>query len=191
MCIKTTPRARQGWTLMEVMIAVGIFTLVGMALMGTYIFSVKSMASLAAYSVLDAQNRQAMDQLTCEIRQSKQVVAYTTNTITLLTANYDGSIGPTIRYIFNPTTKKMIRRNLSEGSDKVLLDNCSLLQFSLYTRCPSNQNFGVFPPAFNNWSNTVKVLQLTWKTSITQPSGIINSENIQTARIVIRKQQVG
>ena len=80
-------------------------------------------------------------------------------------------------------------RTSSDGTSRLLLNNCSLLQFDLFTRCPSNGMFGVFPVAMNNWSNTVKVLQLTWKTSISQPSGIANSENVQTARIVIRKQQ--
>lgn len=187
MCIKPAPKARQGWTLMEMMIAVGLFSLVGMALMGTWIFSVKTMASMYAYSVLDANNRQAMDQLTREIRQAKRVLAYSTNSITILTAKEDGTT-PTVTYSFSPSTKKMIRSSSDEGS-RQLLDNCSLLQFQLYTRCPSNAVFGAFPVAVNNWSNTVKVLQLTWKTAVTRPDGIINSENVQTARIVIRKQQ--
>lgn len=189
MCIKKlTPRTRQAWTLVEMMVALGLFTLVGMAMMGAYIFSVKSMASMYSYSVLDQYNRQAMDQLTREIRQSKKVLAYTTNSITILTANDDGSTGPTVTYSFNPTSRKMLRTS-SDGTSRLLLNNCSLLQFDLFTRCPSNGMFGVFPVAVDNWSNTVKVLQLTWKTSISQPSGIANSENVQTARIVIRKQQ--
>jgi prepilin-type N-terminal cleavage/methylation domain-containing protein len=190
MYIKLPRKAHQGWTLLEMMIAVGIFTIVGLALMGTYIFSVKSMASMYNYALLDVYNRQAMDQLTREIRQSKRVLAYTTNSITILTANDDGTLGPQVRYSFNATSKKMVRRNLSDNTSKMLLDNCSLLQFDLFTRCPSNAVFGAFPVAVNNWSNTVKVLQLTWKTSVTQPSAIVNSENVQTARIVIRKQQV-
>jgi len=72
-----------------------------------------------------------------------------------------------------------------------VLPRIRLLQFDLFTRCPSNAvyGFGSFPVATNNWQLTVKVLQLTWKTSILQPSGMANSENVQTARIVIRKQQ--
>ena len=193
MCIikrtKPAPSARRGWTLIEMMVAVALFTLAGMALMGLYIFSVKTMASMYSYSVLDQANRQAMDLLTREIRQAKKVLSYTTNSITVLTANDDGSSGPRVKYEFLPSTKKMVRRNLSDGTAKLLLDNCSLLSFELYTRCPSNAVFGSFPVAVNNWSNTVKVLQLTWKTSVIQPSGIANSENVQTARIVIRKQQ--
>jgi prepilin-type N-terminal cleavage/methylation domain-containing protein len=189
MCSKLVSKTRQGWTLVEMMVAVGIFSLVGMALMGTYIFGVNSMASMYSYAVLDACNRQAMDQLTREIRQSKQVLAYTTNSITILAAKYDGTISR-VTYSFSPSTKKLLRSS-SDGSSKVLLDNCSLLSFELFTRCPSNAVFGSFPVAVNNWSNTVKVLQLTWKTSVTKPSGIANSENVQTARIVIRKQQNG
>ena len=131
---------------------------------------------------------QAMDQLTREIRQSINVLSFTTNSITILTADTNGAAGPTVTYLFSPSAKKMLRTS-SDGTSAALLDNCNLLSFQLFTRCPSNGAFGIFPVAVNNWSNTVKVLQLTWKTSILQPSGIANSENIQTARIVLRKQQ--
>ncbi len=189
MFIRTASRANRAWTLVEMMMAVGVFSLVGMAMMSTYVFSVKTMASMYSYALLDANNRQAMDQLTREIRQSKNILAYTTNSITVLTGNEDGTSGSSVRYSFNPVTKKMIRTDLANNTSKLLLENCSLLQFQLYTRCPSNGVFGAFPVAVNDWSNTVKMLQLTWKTSIVQPSGIANSENVQTARIVIRKQQ--
>ncbi len=170
------------------MVAVCLFTLGSASLMGLYVFSVKTMASMYSYSVLDQYNRQAMDQLTREIRQAKQVLNYTTNSITVLTANDDGSTGPAVTYSFSPTSKKMLRTS-SDGTSRVLLNDCSLLQFDLFTRCPSNAVFGAFPVAITNWQQTVKVLQLTWKTMVTQPTGIANSENVQTARIVIRKQQ--
>ena len=188
MYIRLGHEGRRAWTLVEMMMALGIFTLSGMSMMGLYIFSVKSMASMYSYSVLDAHNRQAMDQLTREVRQCKKVLSYSTNSITVLSANDDGTDGPAVTYAFSPSAKKMIRTS-SDGSSKMLLENCTLLNFQLFTRCPSNGVFGSFPVAVGNWSNTVKVLQLKWKTSIVQPSGIANSENVQTARVVIRKQQ--
>jgi len=188
MYIRLAPRSWQAWTLLEMMMAVGIFAMSSIGLMGIYLFSVKSMGSMYNYSLLDQCNRQAMDLLSREIRQSKNVVAYTTNSITILSANDDGSNGPYITYSFVPNTKKMMRTS-SDGTSKALLNECSLLSFQLFTRCPSNGVFGSFPVALNNWSNTVKVLQLTWKTSITTPTCLGNSENIQTARIVLRKQQ--
>jgi Tfp pilus assembly protein PilV len=186
MFIKLAPKTRRAWTLVEMMVAVGIFSLCGIGLMGLYLFSVKSMASMYNYCLLDQCNRQAMDQLTREIRQATKVLNYTTNSVTILAANNDGSTS-TVTYSFSPSTKKMLRT--SDGASKALLNDCSLLSFQLFTRCPSNGVFGSFPVAVNNWSNTVKVLQLTWKTSMTLPGGIVNSENVQTARIVIRKQQ--
>lgn len=188
MFIKLSRNARRAWTLVEMMVAVAVFSLSSMSLMGIYVFSVKSMASMYSYALLDAYNRQAMDQLTREIRQSKKVLAYTTNSITVLTANDDGTDGPAVTYSFSPSSKKMLRSS-TDGSTKMLLDNCDLLKFDLFTRCPSNAVFGAFPTASNNWQQTVKVLQLTWKTQIVQPSGIASSENVQTARIVIRKQK--
>jgi hypothetical protein len=175
------------------MVAVGVFSLVGLAMMGTYLFSVKSMASMYNYSLLDQFNRQAMDQLTREIRQSKKVLAYTTNSITVRTALDNGNDGPDVTYSFVPSTKKMVRTSKDASGlvldSKALLNNCNLLSFQLFTRCPSNGVFGSFPVATGNWQQTVKVLQLTWKTSMSLPSGIVNSENVQTARIVIRKQE--
>jgi prepilin-type N-terminal cleavage/methylation domain-containing protein len=191
MCIKFAPRAKRGWTLVEMLVAVGIFSLMSMALMGTYIFSVKSMAAMYNYAALDQYNRQAMDQLTREIRQSLKVLDYNTNSITILTARDDGTAGPTVTYSFSPTTKKLLR--LSSEGNRLLLTNCCLLSFQLFTRCPTNPTLesitNEFPVATSNWTNTVKVLRLTWKTAIQLPSGPINSENIQTAQVVIRKQQ--
>jgi hypothetical protein len=179
---------RRGWTLVEMMVAVGIFSLSGLCLMGLYIFSIKSMGSMYSYALLDANNRKAMDQITREIRQSNKVLGFTTNSITIQTADLTGANGPVVTYSFSPSVKKMLRSS-SDGTSSTLLDNCSLLSFQMFTRCPSNGVFGIFPVATNNWQQTVKVLQLSWKTSIIQPSSVANSENIQTARIVIRKQQ--
>ena len=187
MSIRPTQRSRSAWTLVEIMVAVAVFSIVGLVLMGTYLFSVKTMASMYNYALLDQSNRQAMDQLTREIRQARKVLNYTTNSITILTADENNATN-TVTYSFSPNAQKMIRTS-TDGTSKAILNNCSLLSFQLFKRCPSNSIFGSFPVATNDWMNTVKVLQLTWKTSIVLSTGIINSENIQTARIVIRNQQ--
>ena len=79
MSIRPTQRSRSAWTLVEIMVAVAVFSIVGLVLMGTYLFSVKTMASMYNYALLDQSNRQAMDQLTREIRQARKVLNYTTN----------------------------------------------------------------------------------------------------------------
>jgi hypothetical protein len=168
------------------LVGVAIFTISGMALSTVYIYSLRSFAALTNYATLDRENRYAMDMLTREIRQAKQVVGYATNgTSTLTIINGDTQ---TVTYSFSPTTKQMLRQ-VSGGDTQVLLTNCNLLNFSLYQRNPSNGNYGIFPTATNNWQQTVKVIQFTWKTASSLPNAEVNSENVQTARVVIRKQQ--
>jgi type II secretory pathway pseudopilin PulG len=189
MFIRTSTKTGRAWTLVEMMMAVGIFSLTGLALMSLYLFCVKGMASMYNYSLLDQYNRQAMNLLTREIRQAIQVVSYTTNSITIQTGNTNGTAGPRVTYSFNGASQRLLRTS-TDGTSQVLLNNCSLLSFSLYTRIPVGGSYGAYPVATNNWQQTVKVLQLTWKTAITNsPSNLANSENIQTALVVIRKQQ--
>src|SRR5512136_742138 len=107
--IRVAERAKQGWTLVEVMVAVALFTLGSASLMGLYIFSVKTMASMYSYCELDQRNRQAMDQLTREIRQSRWVKRYTTNSITVVAPREDLSGDHEVTYSFSPSSKKMLR----------------------------------------------------------------------------------
>ena len=56
---------------------------------------------------------------------------------------------------------------------------------------PTNSDFGFYPVVMNqDWEKTVKVVQLTWKTSMTLcPTTRVNSEDVQTACVIIRKQE--
>ncbi len=178
--------ARSGWTLVEMMVAMAIFGVVGLALVSFQVFGMRSFAALSNYAILDKENREALDLLTREIRQAKHVINYTTNPPSLSLVCGQGN---TVVYTFNPESERMIRDS-SDGSHKVLLENCKLLNFNLYKRNPSNANYGIFPTAESDWQNTAKVLVLTWKTSMTiSPTARVTSENVQTARIVIRKAQ--
>jgi hypothetical protein len=41
-----------------------------------------------------------------------------------------------------------------------------------------------------NWQQEVKVVELTWKTSMSIcPTAEVNSEDVQTAKVIIRKQR--
>ena len=174
------------FTLVEMMVSVAVFSIVGLALMTIYVYSIRSFAALTNYSMLDKENRLAMDKMTFEIRQAKQIVNYTTNgssSLTILNGNND-----TVTYSFDPTLKQMVRQTGS-GESQVLLTNCDLLSFSLFKRTPVTNSLQPYDITTNDWQNSVKVIQLTWKTSCTLPNAQVNRENIQTARVVIRKQQ--
>ncbi len=179
-------RSKLGWTLVEIMVATGLFSISSIALGTIFIFSIKSFASMANYSGLDRENRAAMDILTREIRQAKLVTGYVTNSAgnSLSIRNGDGQ---DVTYSFSKANQQFNRT--VNGYSSMLLTNCNLLSFNLFQRTPQGSNFGMFPIAYGNYTQSVKVVQLTWRTSRQVPSGPVNSENIQTARIVIRKQQ--
>ena len=182
MFIKASHRGNWGWTLVEMMFATGIFGIGIAAVMTIFAFSLKGFTAMSNYGILDIENRQAMDTLTRELRQAQAVTGISTNPPTLSLLN---SSGATVVYSFNPTAMVMTRS--VNGTQSVLLTNCSLLNFLLYQRNPSNASYGIYPIASSNWSNTVKVVELTWKTSRgIGGTGRVNSENVQTARIVIR-----
>jgi len=176
---------KQGWTLVEMMVSIGVFSIAGLALSTIFIFSIRSFAALSNYASLDRENRYAMDTITRELRQAKKVLDYSTNgssSITILSGD-----DQTVTYTFDSANKQMTRADAT--STQVLLTNCNLLNFTLYTRAPITNSFDSYPVATNNWQQTVKVVQFTWKTSMTLPNAQVNSENVQTARVVIRKQQ--
>jgi prepilin-type N-terminal cleavage/methylation domain-containing protein len=175
-------RAKAGFTLVETIVAVGVFSVSALALASIFLFSIWSFAAIANYSTLDQANRTAMDLLTREIRQARAVVDVSTNSISVL----DGE-GVSVTYFFNPQNKQFVR-NASDGTHKLLLEDCNLLTFKLYQRNPINGTYDIYPAATNNWQATVKVVQLSWKTSRSLLHGRVNSENIQTARVVIRKR---
>jgi prepilin-type N-terminal cleavage/methylation domain-containing protein len=185
MCIKLARRGTQGWTFIELMVTMGIFGMAALALSTLLMFSVQSLAAMANYAELDKENREAMDKLTREIRQARQVTACSSNSITILNGD-----NVSVTYSFQPSTKRMIRSANDGSGTQVLLNDCDLLEFGLFQRNPIGGSYDIYPVATSTWQQTVKVVQLTWRTVRSIPgTPVVTSENVQTARIVIRKQQ--
>ena len=87
---KQTVRNLAAWTLVEMMVVVAIFSICGIALASFSMFGARSFAVLSNYAILDKANRQAMDQLTSEIRNAQKVTSYTTNPPALSLINQSG-----------------------------------------------------------------------------------------------------
>jgi len=188
MSIKPFPHAQRAYSLAEMMVAVAVFAIAAAAQATIFLFSIRSYAAVANYAALDQYNRQTMDQLTYEVRQAQRVVDCTSNATSRTLSIVNGS-GVNVTYTFDANQQQVIR-TASDGSSKVLLSGCNLLNFNLFMRPPTNGTFDVYPVNMsNNWQQTVKVVQLSWKTAMSIPPARITSEDIQTARIVIRKQQ--
>jgi len=68
MFIKPQRKRTSAWTLVEATVAVGIFSISGLALATIFLFCIRSFAALTNYAVLDKADRQAMDTVVREIR---------------------------------------------------------------------------------------------------------------------------
>src|SRR5262249_32031954 len=101
--------------------------------------------------------------------------------------------GLNVTYAFDSGSRQFTRNDGT--TTKVLLTNCDLLNFQLYVRPPVSNSFDNYPISTNtinsaNWQQDVKVVELTWRTAMNIcPTAQINSEEVQTAKVVIRKQR--
>src|SRR5947209_4410455 len=108
MFIKPASRATRAFTLVETMVAVAVFSVAAAALATIFLFSIRSYAAMANYAVLDQKNRQAMDQLTFEIRQAKKIVNYITNATSSSLIITNGS-GDQVTYTFSRPNQTVSR----------------------------------------------------------------------------------
>jgi prepilin-type N-terminal cleavage/methylation domain-containing protein len=182
MSFKLRRKSKQGYSLVEMIVAIGLFGIVSVAVCTIYLFSTRAFASLANYAELDKINRTAMDTLTKEIRQARLVTDVTTNSVSII-----NGAGISVTYRFEASSRRFMRF-AADGTSKVLVSDCSLLNFDVYQRNNIAGTWDQYPVASHDWSEYVKVIRLTWKAYRPVPGGPGVSENIQTAKIIIRKQ---
>lgn len=173
---RLTPK---GFALVEAMIATGITTVIVLVLCSFAVFSSQSFAALFNYVELDDANRIAMDRITRDVRQANRVKAATTNSLTLEDAD-----NTEIIYNYNPTTREVTRKKYGQPTE-ILLTGCDRLAFTLGQRNPKGGTFDIYNPSS---MDVVKVVNVSWRCSRKILGRIENTESVQTARIVIRKQ---
>ncbi len=162
-------------TLVEMMIAVGIGGVVLAAIASLSFYTARSMAAMSNYADLDRQSRNALDQMTLKIRSADRLTAFATNEVTFL---YKGA---TLRYAFNTSDKTLTESY--NGTTKVLLEDCNELQFAMFQRNVISNSFN---QVTTSTTNEAKSIIVTWTCSRSLLGNLINSESVQSARIVIR-----
>lgn len=163
-------------TLVEVLIALGIGALLLMAVASVTMFSSKSLAGLYNYVELSTASRLALDKMTREIRQAQRMTEFATNKLTFL--DYDGK---QLVYQYFPAERVLMRSK--EGVDESLLRDCENLTFTAFRR---NTLQGTFDLGKTNADT--KVIHVNWTCSRSILGARVNSEPVQSAKIVIRKR---
>ena len=174
-----TKRARLAMTLIEVMIATSIGTLILAAAGSLMIYNARSLAALSNYADLDRYSRGAVDKLSQDIRQATDLISFTTTEL-----QFNSSRGRSnITYTYSPSSRELVRR---QGNNReVLLKECDSLTFTVYGRNNGSNSWDQF--VVTNAANA-KLIKLDWTCSRTILGQAVNTESVQTAKIVMRKQ---
>jgi hypothetical protein len=159
------------------MIATGIGGVVLSVLMLLIFFAARSFAALANYVDLDQASRNALDIMSSEIRQADRLTTFSTNQLVF---SYNGN---TLDYTYSPQAKTLTRT--LGGNARVLLTGCDSLTFSIFQRNPMGGTYDQYPTAT---AATTKLVQLTWTCSRKILGAAVNTESVQSAKIVLRKQ---
>src|SRR6476646_1569124 len=129
-CKTTSTKRRGGFTLIQMVVGVGIGSLALMILASLSSFTARSFAALANYTDLDAASRSALDTMSQQIRQTRRLTEGSTNRLV-----FEDSDGGTLQFFYD-SGAKTLRRIKNGGASKVLLSNCQQLTFSMYQRNP-------------------------------------------------------
>jgi len=170
------PRAT-AFTLIEMMMAMGVSALTLSMVAPFVLYSGKSFAAMANYADMNTTALNAIDRLSKEVRQTQGLTTFATNQIVL----DDGTNGP-LTYTFSTGTRTLSR--VQGGTTTVLLREVDYGEFAMYQRTTISNSYSQYVAAD---AASCKLIDVKWTCS-RQVFGLkINTEIGQAARIVIRK----
>ena len=177
-----TARRLRAFTLTEMLVSVGIGGIVLVSVAMLSIFSSRSFVALGNYMDLDKASRNALDNMTRDIRQTIGLSSYAPNE--LVFTDFDNGV---LTFRWNPNTKQLTRTK--NGATKVLLSQCDYLNFQISQRNPVPGQFNFYPAT--NTSGVYdpalcKLVDVSWRCSREILQKKVNTESVQTAKIVLR-----
>lgn len=174
----TRRRRCAGLSLVETMVAMSIASLMLAGIASFTVYTARSFVAAGNYADLDQASRNALDLMTRDIRESRALTAFTTNKLTLIADDNQSLV-----FFFNPSTSKLTRQKGGQ-TPTVLLEQCDYLSFNVYQRSPAG-GFSFYPVQSNRW-DLAKLVDVSWKCSRQILGEKVNTESVQTAKIVIR-----
>jgi Tfp pilus assembly protein PilW len=172
-------RAQLGVTLVEFLVALGI-GFVAMGSMGALtIFTARSFAAMSNYMELDKNSRNALDRLTQIIREADGVTDYNSHSVVL---SYHAQ---RLSFDYASGSKRLTMTD-TNNTTLVLLQDCDFLDFQVFQRNPVNGTYDQYPATLDD--SAAKLVQVSWICSRRLIGNLLNTESVQSAKIVIRKQ---
>lgn len=167
-------------TLVEIMVGSAIGSILLLSITSLSFYTGRSFASLANYVDLDNYSRKALDNMSQQIRQTNRLLSFTSTTL-----SFEDSDGGTLTYTYDPNARTLVRSKNGVNDPVPLLKECNFLEFSVFQRNPMGGSYNQYPTAT---AATCKLVQLKWICSRDMIRSRVNTESVQSAKIVIRKQ---
>lgn len=189
LCLKKRSlMGRGGFTLVEMLVAVGLGMLVMGVVASLGYFAVRSFVLIGNYSEMGRENRYALDIMLREIRKSTSVVSFQTNNPKSLTlTNAIDNKAMTISWDATAADSPLVFQMTGQEPQNVLV-GCDSWDFTLYQRTPNISATNIsFYAAMD--TTTCKLIDMSWIVSRTVFGKKINGENLQSAQIVLRNKQ--
>jgi len=165
----------RGMTLPELMVAIGVGSLVLMVVATVFATSTRSFATMGNYVEMDSNSRNAMDHITLAIRQAGALTEFSSSHLKF--AATPGQTNSFLVYDWDSTSGSLTEWQTGGGTN-TLLTGCDQLAFSLYnSSLASTTNL-----------SQCKGLSVNWKCSRTILGKNTTSEDMQQALIVIRNK---
>jgi prepilin-type N-terminal cleavage/methylation domain-containing protein len=185
MCSKVHCRSRAGFTLSELSVSMAVSSIILTALLSFTVYAAKSFVAMYNYVDLEQHSQKALDTMTRDIRGTQYVTNFTTtvlngekvtNSITFLDS--DNQL-----LTFTFANKQLLRQK--GGQSTMLLTNVDYLSFNLFQRNPVPTKWEQYELSS---ASPAKIVSVTWVCSREILGRAVNTESVQTAKIVIRKQ---
>jgi len=171
-------RSQAGLSLIELLVALAVSALVASAVASFFLYTAKSFAGMFNYTDLEQYSQKALDTMTRDIRQATELTAFTTNKLTF--RDFDGN--PLV-FEYSSSSKQLVRKK--NGTDQVMLVSCDFFNASIYQRNPIGGVYDYFPTAE---AANCKMVSVSWICSRQILGTTMNTESVQTAKIVLRKE---
>ena len=168
-------KAASGMTLVEMMVAVAIGSLVLMFMSVVFAGSAHCFVATGNYVSMNSSSRNALDRMTREIRRAGNLTGFTP---TRLQFTQFGTTNAILVYEWDSNSRHVTEWQTGNAQTNILLTECDSLTFALYRN--------TLAPTTN--VSEGKAIGVTWKSSRTILNKQVNTEDMQQALIVIRNK---
>ncbi len=179
-------RPASGMTLVEMLVAIGIGSMVLAVVAMLFMTGARSFAGLGNYAALSGQSRLSMDLMSRDMREASGIISAQTNGTQVLLQLTNALRGLTITYTWDSAAGVLTssKTGASGTTIRTNLTGCDQWYFTFYQRIP--QSNWTFYTANNQ--SVCKLINMSWKCSRKILGRKINTEDVTTAEIVLRNK---